>query len=302
MQLLGKATRAAAMTATVGAAGLAYSAGFELHAFTLRRYDVRVLPPGSRPLRILQVSDLHMTPYQRKKTAWLRGLAALEPDLVIDTGDNLSHRGGIPTVLEALDPLLDFPGVFVMGSNDYFEPVFKNPALYLLRPDRQPKPRKPEMPWHQLRDGFLARGWLDLTNRRQTVEVGGLTLAFAGVDDPHLRYDDLPAVAGPPADADLAIGVSHAPYLRVLNQFTADGYPLLIMGHTHGGQLRVPFYGALVTNCDLDRKRARGLHRHSYGGRSSWLHVSAGLGTSMYAPVRFACRPEATLLTLRAKD
>jgi predicted MPP superfamily phosphohydrolase len=56
----------------------------------------------------------------------------------------------------------------------------------------------------------------------------------------------------------------------------------------------VPFYGTLVTNCGLDRERARGLHL--YG--DAWLHVSAGLGTSPWAPARFACRPEATLLTL----
>ena len=109
-------------------------------------------------------------------------------------------------------------------------------------------------------------------------------------------------MAGPPDDADLAVAVAHAPYLRVLDRFTADGYALVLAGHTHGGQLRLPGYGALVTNCDLDPARARGLHRHSAGGRSAWLHVSAGLGTSPYAPVRFGCRPEATLLTLVPAD
>jgi predicted MPP superfamily phosphohydrolase len=84
----------------------------------------------------------------------------------------------------------------------------------------------------------------------------------------------------------------------VLDAFTAGGYPLVLAGHTHGGQLRVPGYGALVTNCDLEPARARGLHRHESAGRGAWLHVSAGLGTSPYAPVRFCCRPEATLLTL----
>jgi predicted MPP superfamily phosphohydrolase len=123
-----------------------------------------------------------------------------------------------------------------------------------------------------------------------------------GVDDPHLNYDVLDDV---PADAsaDLAIGVAHAPYLRVLDRWNSLGYPLIMAGHTHGGQLRVPFYGALVTNCDLDRSRARGLHTHQVDDHDpSWLHVSAGLGTSPYTPVRFACRPEATLLTLTGID
>jgi hypothetical protein len=97
-------------------------------------------------------------------------------------------------------------------------------------------------------------------------------------------------------DADLALAVTHAPYLRVLDPMAADGADLIVAGHTHGGQLRVPGYGALVTNCDLDTQRARGLSSHG----DSALHVSAGLGTSPYAPFRFACPPEATLLTLVA--
>ncbi|MPZ61569.1 MAG: metallophosphoesterase [Propionibacteriales bacterium] len=287
------------VVAGLGAAGLAYSAGYEVRAFTLRRVDVPVLPPGSRPLTVLHISDLHMTPRQGKKERWIRALAGLQPDLVVNTGDSLGHPDAVQTVVEALEPLLDRPGVFVFGSNDYFAPIVKNPVRYLL-PEGQDKTRLgTPMPWRDLRDEFGERGWTDLTNRRDQVKVGGLTLAFAGVDDPHLGYDDLDAIqreADP--DADLRIGVAHAPYLRVLDAFTRDGYELTFAGHTHGGQLRLPVVGALVTNCDLDTGRARGLHSHRVGDRSAWLHVSAGLGTSMFAPVRFCCRPEATLLTL----
>jgi uncharacterized protein len=88
----------------------------------------------------------------------------------------------------------------------------------------------------------------------------------------------------------------------VLDQFAADGYDLLLAGHTHGGQLCVPGFGALVTNCGIDRARARGLSMHPQVApvdrKTAWLHVSGGLGTSPWVPVRFACRPEATLLTL----
>ena len=110
-----------------------------------------------------------------------------------------------------------------------------------------------------------------------------------------------------PADpaADLRIGVVHSPEPRVLDRFAADGYDLLLCGHTHGGQLRVPGFGALVTNCGIDRDRVRWLHRwappSAANPNGTWLHISAGLGTSPYAPVRFACPPEATLLTLTAR-
>ncbi len=115
-------------------------------------------------------------------------------------------------------------------------------------------------------------------------------------------------MAGPAdADADVRLGVAHAPYLRVLDQFAADGYDAILAGHTHGGQVCVPGLGALTTNCDLEPARAKGLHRHpaqSVPGDpgSAWLHVSAGLGTSPYAQIRVACRPEATLLTLTSHD
>jgi predicted MPP superfamily phosphohydrolase len=102
----------------VGAAGLLYAAGFEARSFRLRRVTVPVLPPGMRPLRVLQVSDIHMVSGQRKKQRWLRSLAGLRPDFVINTGDNLSDSEGVPEVLDALGPLMDFPGAYVFGSND----------------------------------------------------------------------------------------------------------------------------------------------------------------------------------------
>jgi predicted MPP superfamily phosphohydrolase len=161
--------------------------------------------------------------------------------------------------------------------------------------------------------GFASAGWTELTNRRTRLTVGGVDLELVGVDDPHLDYDRYAAVAGPAAaDAALTIGVTHAPYQRVLDAMTADGAGLVIAGHTHGGQLCVPGWGALVTNCDLDTRRAKGVSRWwpGAGGAPSssapegaaYLEVSAGLGTSPMAPVRFACRPEASLLTLVPRD
>jgi predicted MPP superfamily phosphohydrolase len=295
--------RAVRLGALAGTAALAYSV-VETRWFALREAELPVLPAGHRPLKVLHLSDLHLTPAQQRKRDWLRGLAALEPDLVVDTGDNLAHMDAVPAVLDALGGLLEVPGVFVFGSNDYYAPSLRNPARYLLPDDGTRNTRTPPLPWRDLRAGFLDSGWRDLTNRTDTLKVGDTTFAFAGVDDPHLRYDDLAAVAGPadPA-ADLRVGVTHAPYLRVLDQFAADGYEAIFAGHTHGGQLCLPGKGALVTNCDLDPGRAKGLHRHPQGapaGRpgTSWLHVSGGLGTSPYAPVRFCCRPEATLLRL----
>jgi predicted MPP superfamily phosphohydrolase len=299
MHPLGKA---ALGVVALGTAGLAYSAGYEVRAYRLREVEIPCLPAGAESIRALHLSDLHLTPSQRHKTAWLRSLAALEPDLLINTGDNLSHPDAVPVVMDALGELRDVPGVYVFGSNDYWGPVLKNPLRYFLPNGGAKKISGPPLPWRELRDALNEIGWVDLSNRQATVKVGTQTIAFAGVDDPHLRYDRLDAVAGP-ADpsADVRLGVTHAPYLRVLDQFTGDGYDAIFAGHTHGGQLRVPGWGSLVTNCDIDNARSRGLHTHEAGDRRAWLHVSAGVGTSPYAPYRFACRPEATLATLVAR-
>jgi predicted MPP superfamily phosphohydrolase len=279
--------------ASLGVAGLGYSL-WEAKQFRLRRVELRVLPPGERPLRVLHLSDLHLTPGQRDKQEWVRRLGTLRPDLVVDTGDNLAHQDAVEPTLKALGPLLDLPGVFVMGSNDYYSPRPKNPLRY-FDPDSDRRVHGEELPWRDLRDGFLAAGWTDLDNERATVKVDGRRFDFVGVDDAHLGLDNYPDVSGPAdGSADLSIGVTHAPYLRVLDAMAADGFPLVFAGHTHGGQLCVPGVGALVTNCDLPRSQAKGLHRRG----TQWLHVSAGLGTSPYSPVRFACPPEASLVTL----
>ena len=292
----------------VAGAGLTAYAAWEARQYTLRRVTLPVLPDGARPLRVLHLSDIHLVPTQRRKIEWLSSLALLRPDLVVNTGDNLAHRASVPVLTEALGPLLDLPGVFVLGSNDYYSPRVRNPLRYLLPDDGKRHTNVPQLPWRDLVASFAAAGWVDLTNRRQSLKVGDLSLAFAGVDDPHLSYDDLAAVAGT-ADplADLCLAVAHAPYLRVLDAFARDGYDAILAGHTHGGQVCLPGGRALTTNCDLEPARARGLHRHPAASApgdpgSSWLHVSAGLGTSPYARIRVACRPEATLLTLVDAD
>lgn len=284
--------------AAAGGAGLGY-AWLEARNFALREFTLPVLPAGASPLRVLHLSDLHLVPRQHRKRAWLAGLGDLEPDLVVSTGDSLAAMDAVPAALEAHGRLLERPGVFVLGSNDYFAPKLKSPVRYLLRDGGTKRVHGERLPTDDLVKGFLDAGWVDLTNRRATLDVGDARLEFVGVDDPHLKFDRYDRVAGP-ADpsATLTVGVTHAPYRRVLDAMTDDGAGLILAGHTHGGQLCVPFYGALVTNCDLPRAYAKGVSTWTSGARTAPLHVCAGLGTSPFTVVRFACRPEASLLTL----
>jgi uncharacterized protein len=299
--------RGFAVTAAVGAAAGAAATGYglwEKNQFVLREESLPILPPGFGPLRVLHLSDIHFVPGQRRKAAWLASLAELKPDLVVNTGDNLSHSKAVEPVLDALRPLLEFPGVFVPGSNDYYAPRFKNPASYFFGPSKRPK-SPVALDWPRLRAGFGMEGWVDLTNRCQSLVLKGLRMDFSGVDDPHLRlerYAGWPrGTTGQDATPHLRVAVAHAPYQRVLDHFTADDADLLLAGHTHGGQICVPGYGALVSNCDLPTWRAKGLHDWESNGRTTPVNVSGGIGTSRFAPVRIACKPEAVLLTLTAR-
>lgn len=292
----------------VGAAAAVWGIGIERYLFTVREVTAPALPSGSAPLRILHISDAHMAPWQHRKQDWLASLAELKPDLIVNTGDNLGHENGLDGIRPAFDSLAGVPGVFVHGSNDVAAPSPRNPLRYFLGPSN--KHRTTARLDTDAMDRYFTDelGWTDLNNAAARITVAGTAIDFFGVNDAHRDWDrleDLPdaiAALGPRDAGTPVLGVTHAPYQRVLNEFTDLGADAILGGHTHGGQVCLPGYGALVANCDIPLKQAKGLSTWSHDGRTVPLNVSAGCGHSIYAPVRFACRPESTLLTLTARS
>ena len=130
--------------------------------------------------------------------------------------------------------------------------------------------------------------------------INDTTIEFRGTDDAHLELDNYSLVSGDPLDCDLAVGVTHAPYLRIIESMARDHVDLILAGHTHGGQVRLPWPGgskALTTNCDLPNWRSRGVSRVA---GEPWLNVSAGMGTSPFSRIRVASPPEVSLITLES--
>lgn len=307
---------AAALAATtVSGTALASWAVFgERRRFRVRHEKLAVLAPGTPDLRVLHISDLHTVPGQEAKKKFVHSLAALEPDLVLDTGDNLSHMKALPYLLEILEPLFAFPGLYVPGSNCYFAPMLKNPARYLWKGSTAGEDRSQArvLPWERMHQAFDEAGWVGMINRADRLRLGNHVIDVSGVDDPHLGYDHHPGFLPPTetgtgagrfepagkAPASFKLALTHAPYLRALNRFAADGADLIVAGHTHGGQVCLPGGRALVSNCDIEPSRCKGVTTQS----GVPVQISAGLGESRFAPVRLFCPPEAVLMTLTARE
>jgi predicted MPP superfamily phosphohydrolase len=278
------------IVACAGVLVLLYASLIERNWFALRRHRIPCLPPGSSPMTILHLSDLHLRAPQRRKRAFLESLTRVQPDLVVGTGDFIGDAHSNDAAVDAVTSIDARDGaLYVLGSNDYYRPKPKNPLRYFFKQHRviHGKPN----PWRELVEGLNARGWLLINNT--ATSVGGIDVV--GLDDEHIGRADLSVARKRDRDG-FRLAVAHSP--DVARALADLEYDLIVCGHTHGGQICIPGFGALVTNSDLPRNMASGVHRLG----SSWLHVSAGLGTSMYAPFRLACRPEVCVLELVARD
>ena len=257
-------------------------------------------------MRLLHVSDVHLAHGQDHRVRFLRSLAEIEADLVVITGDLLGDVGIEDEAVDAVAQLTGpgRPGLFVLGSNDLYGPLIKSPHRYLTHrylTHRRLAIHGTPLAFDRLVERLDGAGYTTVRNGAVAVETRAGDVAVGGIDDPHLEAtvippsDALTPHAAGLGDGMLNLGLVHAPYLRALDALSAAGHDLLLAGHTHGGQVRIPGFGAVVANCDLPLDQARGESRY----RDAWLHVSPGLGHSKYTPFRVACRPEATLLELR---
>jgi predicted MPP superfamily phosphohydrolase len=276
--------------AAAGAAVAGYAVLVERRWYRLNRHRLEILPADGSGLTVLHLSDLHLTQGDEGKRRFLASLP--RADVAVITGDMLGEAEAVEYVASALRPVRGrVASLFVLGSNDLFAPRMNNWLRYFV-PNRNRKRilgrrgRGPELVRLLERDG-----WVNLGNRKYDRRMDGLRVEVVGLDDPHIHRADL-SIAPRTSPEAFGIAVVHSP--DPAPELAALGYDLVVAGHTHGGQVRLPLVGALVTNCSIPNRLARGVARL---GRS-YLHVSPGLGTSKYAPFRLFCRPEATLLEL----
>jgi uncharacterized protein len=277
----------------LGVACVAYGVLIERRWYRLVRHRLDILPSdGPRALTVLHLSDLHFVRDEPAKT--VRFLAGLpRADVTVVTGDFLAEAEAVESVVAALRPVRGrVASWFVLGSNDYYQPQPLNYVAYFQRQRRRRRASFGRA--DELAAQLVADGWRDLTNVRDAVQLDGLPVELMGLDDAHIRWQDYRVAPRREPDR-FGFAVMHSP--DSAPEAASLGYDLIVAGHTHGGQVCLPIAGALVTNCSMPRRMVKGVIRMG----DAILHTSPGLGTSKYAPFRFWCRPEATLLELRPR-
>lgn len=274
---------------TAAGAGLGVYALVEPYRFRLNRIEVP-WTGADTPWTVLHISDTHMRRKNKRLHRWLidlPGLLEATPDMILATGDLIEDDDGIEPIVDALGGLQSHFGCFyVLGSHDFFQSEFQAYTKYFT--GRRPV-HAPRADAARLEAGLMGAGWKPVTNSTEVVETDGGRVRVTGVDDPYIHRDRTDHIGRETGDS-LALGLVHAP--DVVSDYALAGFDLVVAGHTHAGQVQVPGIGAVVTNCTIPTGLAAGLNRVG----DTWLHVSPGLGTGRFAPIRFNCRPEATLL------
>ena len=273
------------LTGAAGAGLLTYAVGVEPYAIETVHLDLYAprLPEAFEGYTIIQVSDLHMRQMGRRERLLETLLRGLPPaDLVAVTGDLVHTPAGIAPFLELARAFQARDGVYaIFGNSEHKNGV---------RP-------------YAFSQTLAENAIMPLMNQHVLLSRGGTSIVLAGVDDPVNDKDDI-AEALKDAPADLfTLLLMHSP--DSIAEAALRGVDVVLSGHTHGGQIRLPWYGPLYTHSRLGRRMSdgyysRGRLRRAIGirpGRTQ-LYVTRGIGISGLA-LRFLTRPELTILTLR---
>ena len=273
------------LTGGVGAGLLAYAAGVEPYAIETVHLELFAprLPEAFDGYTIYQVSDLHMRQMGRRERL-LKALLTKLPaaDLVAVTGDLIHTPAGIAPFLDLAQSFHAKDGVYaIFGNSEHKNGV---------RP-------------YAFSQTLAENAIMPLMNQHVLLSRGGAQIVLAGVDDPVNDKDDTAAALKDAPDDLFTLLLMHSP--DSVADAVLRGVDVVLSGHTHGGQVRLPWYGPLYTHSMLGRRMSDGYYsrrrlRRVIGirpGRTQ-LYVTRGIGISGLA-LRFLTRPELTILTLR---
>jgi predicted MPP superfamily phosphohydrolase len=248
---------------------------------------------GSEPpktLRILHISDLHLSRNEsREKLDFLAEVTDDEYDFVFLTGDIFQHDESIKHAPFLLSRRPRIGAYAVLGNHDYYRYSMWNKIVGRIIPSMR-HPDKQTRNINPLVRALESVGYDVLRNEARYLEDTGICLV--GVDWPGIRKNRLlELVSRSPGDW-LVIALFHLP--RDLEFYNDAGVHYAFGGHTHGGQIRVPGYGPIITDSELARHEASGI---TYRGRTTF-HISRGLGADPRTNFRLFCPPQASVIEI----
>lgn len=223
------------------------------------------LPPGSSPIRIVHISDTHCEPFVRLEERLPGIIADLKPDLIVFTGDASNNPEGVPTFRRLISDLAAIAPTYACRGN------------WDWRSDAGSKL-------------YIGTGATELVNRGTLINVRGSRVYLAGMPATLTPYSGI-AFRKAPADCPTVLLAHYPDHIEDM----AGRVDVYLAGHTHGGQVALPFYGAILTFTRHDKKYESGL----YHVGQTWLHISRGIGMEGKVPgVRFCSRPDVSLIVL----
>ncbi|MDB5096558.1 MAG: metallophosphoesterase [Cyanobacteria bacterium RYN_339] len=243
------------------------------------------------PLRVLHLSDLHLCAHDRAKATFIRKTTDADYDFVFLTGDIAEEEAAEALVPGLLTRTPRYGAFAVLGNHDHWRMSTGDHLWEFLGGTSRNRTTWTEVLPMKARYEADDR-WRVLINEHVQLEINGQRVVIAGIDDPFTRRGDLHKTMQGVKQADVLIGLVHVP--TDLASLSQRGFHLVLAGHTHGGQVRLPFIGALRTQCDLPTRHAAGLHHVE----RTAVHVSQGLGAGRLIRVRLFCPPTAYDITL----
>ncbi|MDR3708371.1 MAG: metallophosphoesterase [Capsulimonadaceae bacterium] len=269
----------------IAAGAFVYATGIEPYAIEIVRMELLCphLPRSFDGFSVLQISDLHMRRFGKRERKIARIAKSLTPDIIALTGDLIHTPAGLQPFLRMCEDFKASSGIYaIYGNSEHKNGIVPG----------------------DLARSLTTHGIEALLNRSATIKRGAGTIYVSGVDDPVTHHDDLEAALdGIPAE-DFKLLLMHSP--DNIPEAVHRNVDLVLSGHTHGGQIRLPIIGPPLTRSFLGRRlnsghysgnRLRGLVGKQPG--RTQLYVSRGVGISGLA-LRFLCRPEVALITLRS--
>ncbi len=281
----------------------AYTMYIEPRRFRTVEVRMRVATDLERTLKILHISDLHLCKGDEPKLRFLGKLREIAVDMVFVTGDMIEDDSGIDLCVEALRGFRPRIGVFaVFGAHDRWFSGLWNVVLDLsVGGYHEGRPND----FERLKRELEGAGVVCLVNESRRIPLSGPSAAgssqedemwIVGIDDMFIDLDDLDkALAGVPRDS-FRILLTHA--VESPEELAARGFDAVFAGHSHGGQVRLPFFGPVMTRSSLRREHASGV----FEADGTLFHINNGIGAGKLTPFRFLCPPEATIIELKGRD